>query len=155
MHYNSFSLRARAYEIPIARKENSLTSLLCPHYTHSPINAESASNLTLPPLLPFSLYPSPLCISPLLFHSWRTKLMLYSPHDLVGQILQLGWHWLWLAGNPGNACLLKSVKGEMLVKQGWHPSSVNHVISDLWTKLNVSPAKIMQVYDLRVHCIRM
>ena len=43
---NSFSLTV--HQILIAHDENARTSLPHPHYTHSPNNAESASNLTLP-----------------------------------------------------------------------------------------------------------
>ena len=44
--YISFSLTAQ--QITIVRQENALTSLPRPHYTHSPNDAESASNLAPP-----------------------------------------------------------------------------------------------------------
>ena len=48
-----------------------------------------------------------------------------------------------LVGGQSRKCLLKNVKD--FVEQEWYSSSVKHVIRDSWTKLNVSPAKIIQV----------
>ena len=58
------SFSRMAYQIPIPREENALMSLSHPHYTHSPNNAESASNLVLPSWLSHTSKPPTLTNSP-------------------------------------------------------------------------------------------